>query len=149
MPHYLKSSMSLAWSRPHLLWSSSRWSAARWLMFNAGCIRSTPSSPSNENPHTPKYACRASVTQLWNNIWAMSWENLFMPYANNKGADQPAHPCSLIRAFVVCCPYSIIPILAKSKISRLQLVCVAEQASLSLTWSEIPKTDNEPEFTHR
>ena len=30
--------------------------------------------------------------------WALSWENLFMPYANNKGADQPAHPrlcCSL------------------------------------------------------
>ena len=25
-------------------------------------------------------------------IWAMSWENLIMPYANNKGADQPAHP---------------------------------------------------------
>ena len=23
--------------------------------------------------------------------WAMSWENLLMPYANNKGADQPAH----------------------------------------------------------
>ena len=24
-------------------------------------------------------------------IWAKSWENLFLPYANNKGADQPAH----------------------------------------------------------
>ena len=23
-------------------------------------------------------------------LWATSWENLFMPYANNKGADQPA-----------------------------------------------------------
>ena len=22
---------------------------------------------------------------------ATSWENLFMPYVNNKGADQPAH----------------------------------------------------------
>ena len=35
----------------------------------------------------------------------------------------------------LCCPWpdSIIPILAKSKISRLQLVCVAEQAGLSLT----------------
>ena len=22
--------------------------------------------------------------------------NLFLPYANNKGSDQPAHPCSLI-----------------------------------------------------
>ena len=27
--------------------------------------------------------------------WASSWENLFMPYANNKGADQPAHSHSL------------------------------------------------------
>ena len=34
-------------------------------------------------------------------IWATSWENLFKPYANNKGADQPAHPRSLISTFVV------------------------------------------------
>ena len=40
-------------------------------------------------------------------IWAMSWENLFMPYANNKDADQPAYLCSLIR-FVVRCLDSII-----------------------------------------
>ena len=33
----------------------------------------------------------------------------FMPYANNKGADQ-------ISAFVIRCPDSIISILAKSKI---------------------------------
>ena len=31
-----------------------------------------------------------------------------MPYANNKGADQPAHPRSLISAFVVRCLDSII-----------------------------------------
>ena len=24
-------------------------------------------------------------------IWASSWENLFLPYANNKGTDQPMH----------------------------------------------------------
>ena len=33
-------------------------------------------------------------------IWATSWEKLFMPYANNKGADQPSHLHSLISAFV-------------------------------------------------
>ena len=44
--------------------------------------------------------------------WATSWENLFMPYANNKGADQPAHLRSLISAFVVRCLDSIIPLLA-------------------------------------
>ena len=68
-------------------------------------------------------------------IWAASWENLFMPYANNKGADQPAHPRSLISTFVVRCLDSIIPLLAIAEISRLELVSVAEQASLSLTWS--------------
>ena len=46
-------------------------------------------------------------------------ENLFMPYVNNKGADQLAHPHSLISAFVVRCLDSIIPLLAISKISRL------------------------------
>ena len=40
-----------------------------------------------------------------------------MPYANNKGADQPAHPHSLISVFVVRCLNSVIHILAKSKIS--------------------------------
>ena len=73
-------------------------------------------------------------------IWAMSWGNLFMPYANNKDTDQIARMCSLISAFVVHCLDSIIPVLAKSKISRLWLVSVAELAGLSLTWSQTPKT---------
>ena len=52
---------------------------------------------------------------------ATSWENQFMPCANNNGADQPVHPRSLISAFVGHCPDStcIILILAKSKLSRL------------------------------
>ena len=37
--------------------------------------------------------------KLFNN-WATSWENQFLPYANNKGADQPAHLHCLISAFV-------------------------------------------------
>ena len=32
-------------------------------------------------------------------IWATSWENLFMPNTNNKGADQPAQSDD---TFVVC-----------------------------------------------
>ena len=32
-----------------------------------------------------------------------------MPYANNKGTDQPAHPRSLISAIVVRCLDSVIP----------------------------------------
>ena len=53
---------------------------------------------------------------------------------------QPAHRRSLISAFVVRCLDSIVPILVISKISRLQLVSVAEQSGLSLTLSETPKT---------
>ena len=55
-------------------------------------------------------------------------------YLNNEGADQPAHPmCSLVDAFVAHYVDSIIMILAKSKISRVVLASVAEQASLSPT----------------
>ena len=32
--------------------------------------------------------------------WARSCEKCLMLYANNKGADQPAHPHSLISTFV-------------------------------------------------
>ena len=39
-----------------------------------------------------------------------------MAYANNKGADQPAHPASLISTFVVHCLYSMRCILAISKV---------------------------------
>ena len=65
-----------------------------------------------------------------------SWEILFMPYANNKGADQ--HPCL----------DSKILILAKSKISRLFLVSASEQASLSLTGSQTPKDRFSREVAH-
>ena len=54
-------------------------------------------------------------------------------YANNKGADQPAHPRSLISAFVVCCLGSIISQVSIPKISRLQLASVAAQAGWCLT----------------
>ena len=70
----------------------------------------------------------------------MSWENLFMPYANNKGADQPVHPCKLISAFVVCCLDSILPLVSIPEISSLYFASVDEQAGLCLTWSQTPKT---------
>ena len=46
-------------------------------------------------------------------------ENLFLPYANNKDADPPVHPHSLISAFFVRCLDRIIHILAIAKISIL------------------------------
>ena len=61
---------------------------------------------------------------------------------NNKGADQPAHPRSLISTFVVHCLDCIIPVLAKSKIPKFQdyLASVPAQAGLSLTWLQTPKS---------
>ena len=50
-----------------------------------------------------------------------------MTYGNNNGADQYGHLHSLISTYVVHCLDSIICIFAKSKISSLQLVYVAEQ----------------------
>ena len=41
---------------------------------------------------------------------------LFFIYANKKGADQLAHPRSLISAFVVRCLDSIIPLVCLSAI---------------------------------
>ena len=67
-----------------------------------------------------------------------------MSYANNKGADQPAHPRSLISAFIVRCLDSVMSLVSVTKISSLLLASVAEHASLSLTWSETP----EDTFSH-
>ena len=51
--------------------------------------------------------CKLGIN-LYSENWATSWENLFVSYAINKGADQPAHPRSLISAFVLRCLDSII-----------------------------------------
>ena len=63
-----------------------------------------------------------------------------MPYENNKGADQPVHPRSLISAIVVSCLDSIIPLVSISEISSVYLVSVAAQAGLNRPWSQTPKT---------
>ena len=63
-----------------------------------------------------------------------------MPYANNKGADQPAHPLRLISTFVVHFLDSIIPLVSTSEISSLNLASVAVQAGLGFTGSQTPKT---------
>ena len=42
-----------------------------------------------------------------------------MSYAKNKGTDQPAHPRSLISAFIVHCLDSIISLDSIAEISRL------------------------------
>ena len=68
--------------------------------------------------------CDLSFDNIESIIWASSWENLVLPYANNKGADQPAHPRSLPSTFVVRCLDSIIPLVSMSGISSLYLASV-------------------------
>ena len=63
-----------------------------------------------------------------------------MPYANNNGADQPAHLRILISTFVVRCLDSIIPLVSISEIQSLYLASVAAQANLCITWLQTPKT---------
>ena len=52
-------------------------------------------------------------------IWTTTRENLFRGFANNKGADQPAHPRRLISAFVILFLESIISKLAIGESSIL------------------------------
>ena len=54
-------------------------------------------------------------------------------FANNKGVDQPAHPRSLISAYVIHLLESSISKLATSKISLFYVVSVAEQAGFGTT----------------
>ena len=61
-------------------------------------------------------------------------------FANNKGADQHAHPPRLIRAFVIRFFESIVFKLATGEISIFLLASVAEEIGLKLALSETPKT---------
>ena len=63
-------------------------------------VHSKDSDQTWQLPRHTKYFVGFVMLRL---IWVASRENLFMPYANNNGADQSAHPNSLISAFVVRC----------------------------------------------
>ena len=68
-------------------------------------------------------------------------EMCLMSYANNKGADQPAHPRSLISTFLVRCLDSIIIFISRfysRNFKTLANFCGA-QAGLCLAWSETPE----------
>ena len=62
-------------------------------------------------------------------------------FANNTGADQPAHPRSLISALVIRYLESIICKLATGEISIFQLFSAAEETGFNLALLETPKTD--------
>ena len=67
-------------------------------------------------------------------------ENLSSGFANNTGADQPAHLRNLISAFVILFLESITCTLATGEISIFELVSVAKETGLKLALSETPKT---------
>ena len=90
-----------------------------------------PDSCSNSTPSHDTCQTQRIIDMIM--IWATSWENLFMPYANNKGADQPAHLRSLISAFIVRCLDSIIPVVSISKIANLYLASLAVQGRFEST----------------
>ena len=61
-------------------------------------------------------------------------------FANNTDADQPAHPRSLISAFVIRFLDSTILNLATGEISIFKLLLVVEETGLKLALAVTPKT---------
>ena len=109
---------------------------------NAECFSTCTSLKKSSAPtyKTTKWTININITFLITDYkQATSWENLFLPHGNNKGADQPAHPRSLISAFVIRCLDSIIRLVSISEISSLYIASVAVQAGLSLPWSQTPE----------
>ena len=61
--------------------------------------------------------CRKGMFCCWNEV-SRALRKCVLSYVNNKGADQPAHPHSLISAFVVRCLGSIISLVSISEIFK-------------------------------
>ena len=64
-----------------------------------------------------RYNFNTTGARILDSIWASTQENLYSVFANNKGTDQPAHPHSLISAFIILLLESIIYKLATNKLS--------------------------------
>ena len=71
-------------------------------------------------------------------IWASTRETLELMLVNNKGADQPAHPRSLINAFVIC--------YLKSKYLLILLFCGLQHDNVSGSRRSCTCTSNLPNF---
>ena len=86
-----------------------------------------------KNKPQHKKTCLCYMEQIYTLYEPGHAKMCLMPYANNIGADQLAHPRSLISAFVVRSFDSMISLVSRSKISRFWLVSVA---GLNVTWSQ-------------
>ena len=89
------------------------------------------------------YICQSCLYSDWSHLGCLELPQSFEPgqekmclmsYANNKGADQPAHLCSLISTFVVHCLYSISRFYSQNFKTLASFWAV--QASLCLARSE-------------
>ena len=67
-------------------------------------------------------------------IWASTQENRATRFANNKGADQPAHPRQLISAFVISFLESDISKLCTGDISIYYIPINDTSFKLSVFW---------------
>ena len=87
---------------------------------------------------------RCASEILGQRVWiilALMQETYLQGFANNKSADQPAHPRSLIGTFAIRFLECFISKLATSEISIYELASVTEETGLNLTLSEALKTD--------
>ena len=74
----------------------------------------------------PIYENIADVKPLFPNVCEPGHEKTcLMSYANNKGADQPAHSRSLISTFLVRCLDSVMSLVSVTKISSLMVASEA------------------------
>ena len=84
----------------------------KYLLVNVGTINWHKVKHTHISDKTERYNCEKLCEPGHEKMCLMS-------YANNKGADQPAHPRSLISAFVARCLDSIISLDSIGEISRL------------------------------
>ena len=80
-------------------------------------------------------------------MWAKMQANLSSVFANDKGGDKPAHPRSLISAFIIPLFEIIISILTTSELSIFYLVSVAEETDLSLICAKLQRPVHANKFS--
>ena len=82
---------------------------------------------------------KSNIYSKIDNNWARSNKNV--TYANNKGADQPAHPRSLISTFVVVVVYLVMALDAANRrlVLSLLLYYILDVLFLSLLYVRMTK----------
>ena len=99
---------------------------------------------SNCDTTSEQFGPMKAQSNMFNNALILSGLQREKPclrlFANNTGADQPAHLHRLISPFVIRFLESIICRLGTGELTIFQLVPLAEETGLKLSLSETPKT---------